>query len=103
MHRSAASSAASGGSAEHLRHHRDHRYAAGQGVAVFAVGGHHGVVGAQRLQQPDRDGFLADVEVHESADLRGAVELDAALLETSDPHHLPQQLGALLGLCACCR
>ncbi len=67
---------------------------------MFAVSGHHGVVGAQRLHQTRRDGFFADVEVHESADFRGAVELDAALFEAADPQHLPQQFGAVLGLSA---
>ena len=50
--------------------------------------------GLERLHHADGDGLLADVEVQEAADLAGAVELGALLLEPADAQHLPQQLSA---------
>ena len=72
------------------------RDAPGEGVPVLAVGGHDGVVGCERLHHPDGDGLLADVEVHEAADLGGAVQLDAALLEPADAQHLPVEPAGVL-------
>ena len=50
-------------------------HAARQGLAVLTVGGHHGVLGREGLHHADRHRLLADVEVQEAADLRGAVQL----------------------------
>ncbi len=38
--------------------------------------------------QPDRDRFLADIEVAEAADQPEAVKLPRALLEAADEQHL---------------
>ena len=70
------------------------RNAAHQRVPVVAVRRDDVVVGGQRVEHTDRDRLLADVEVHEPADARRAVELDAALLEPPDAHHLAQQARA---------
>ena len=56
---------------------------------MLAVGGDHDVVlGSSAAMHPDGDRLLADAEVQEAADRRGAVQLDAALLEAADADHL---------------
>src|SRR6185437_12887327 len=97
MHRTAPAATASGGLAVHLTHHRLDWYAAGQRVAVLAVGGDDVVIGRERLVHPDCHCFLADIDVHETADFPGAVHLDAFFLEAPDEHHLGQQVPAVRG------
>ena len=56
---------------------------------MVAIAGDHAVlVGIERRLQPDRDRFLADVEVAEAADQAEAVELAGLLLEPADQQHL---------------
>jgi hypothetical protein len=43
---------------------------------------------AERGLEPDRDGFLADVEVAEAADQAQAIKLAGLFLEPADQHHL---------------
>ena len=74
------------------------RDAAHQRVTVLAVRRDDRVLRRERLHRTDRDGLLADVQVHEAADLRRAVELDALLLEPAHPQHLAQQLEAVLAV-----
>ena len=71
--------------------------AVGEHVAVIAIAGDDAVLahGHRRLQ-PDRDRFLADVEVAESADQPEPVELPRALLEPADEQHLLVQLQQLV-------
>ena len=61
-------------------------------MSVVAVGREDRVVVAQVSHDADRDRLLADVQVEEPADPRGAVQLDAALLEPADAQHLPVEL-----------
>ncbi len=91
VHRPASPTAAALHLAEHLGHDRRRRNATDERVTVLAIGRDHGVIGLQRLRHTDGDGLLADVEVHEAADLRRAVELDTRLLEAADAQHLVQQ------------
>ena len=71
--------------------------AVGEHVAVVAIAGDDAVLadGHRRLQ-PDRDRFLADVEVAEAADQPEAVELPRALLEAADEQHLAIELEQLV-------
>ena len=92
VHRPAAPAAAALDLPLELGHGRAHGHAPGQRVAVLAVGGHHGVVGLERLHDADGAGLLADREMEEATDPHVAVELDAALLEAPDPDHLAQQV-----------
>ena len=63
--------------------------AIGEHVAVIAIAGDDAVLADRhRRLQPDRDRFLADVEVAEAADQPEAVELARALLEAADEQHL---------------
>src|SRR3546814_19863000 len=56
--------------------------AIGEHVAMVAVTGDDAVlVAVERRLQPDRDGFLTDVEVAETADQAGAVKLPRLLLK----------------------
>jgi hypothetical protein len=57
-------------------------------VAVVAVGGDDLVARFQAGLHPDHDGFLADVEVAETADEPHAVELAGLLLEAADQEHV---------------
>ena len=38
--------------------------------------------------QPGANGFLPDIQVHESADLPGLVQLGPAFFQPADQHHL---------------
>ena len=67
------------------------RNAASQRVSVFAIGRDDGVVRVEGLHDAHGDRLLTDAEVHEAADARRAVELDATFLEPADPCHLAQQ------------
>ena len=92
VHRAAAAAAAALLLAVHLRHQAVRRDAARQRVAVLAIRRDDGVLRRQRLHHADGDRLLADVEVQEAADLAGAVELRALLLEAADAQHLVQQV-----------
>ena len=98
VHRPATSARAALDLAVHLGHDRAGRDAADQRVTVLAIRGDDRVLRRERLHRTDRDGLLADVQVHEPADLGGAVELHALLLEPAHPKHLPQQLEAVLAV-----
>ena len=98
VHRPAAPARAALDLAVHLGHDRAGRDAADQRVPVLAVGRDDRVLRRERLHRADRDRLLADVQVHEPADLRRAVELHTLLLEPADPQHLAQQLEAVLAV-----
>src|SRR5690606_2981752 len=54
-----------------------------------AIAGDHAVLlVVERRLQPDRHGFLADVEVAEAADQPETVELASLFLEAADQQHL---------------
>ena len=63
-------------------------------MAVRAVTAVDGVVRAQLPAHADRDGLLADAQVHEPVHLVAAGQLADALLEDADPPHRPQELEA---------
>src|SRR3546814_2526181 len=57
----------------------------GEHVAMGAIAGDDAVlVAVERRLQPDRDGFLSDIEVAEAADQAETIELARLLLETAD-------------------
>jgi hypothetical protein len=76
-------------------------------VAVLTVGGDDGVFGRQRLHHPDRDRFLAVLQMQEAADLRGTVEFGAFALKPSNANHLLQELQRMVAVdlerCLRCR
>ena len=98
VHRPAAPVAAAFGLAVHLGHDRIHRHAAGESMAVLAIGRDHRVGWRQRLHRTDGDRLLADVEMHESADLLLLIKLGAFLLEAPDAHHRAQQCQQVLAV-----
>src|SRR3546814_6522574 len=60
----------------------------GEHVAMVAIAGDDAVlVAVERRLQPDRDGFLSDIEVAEAADQAETIELARLLLETADQQH----------------
>ncbi len=89
VHRAALALAVPGGLAEQLGHDHPRVGAAGQRVAVIAVGAELVVVRAERLGGADRDRLLADVEVAEAVDLALGVGLRCPLLEPADEVHVP--------------
>ena len=69
----------------------------GEHVAVVAIAGDDAVLADRhRRLQPDRDRFLADVEVAEAADQPETVELPRPLLEAADEQHLAVELEQLV-------
>ena len=78
-----------------LGHHPLGVHAAGQHVAVVAVGGHHRVDLFEVGLHAHHHGLLADVEVAEAGDLALAVELARLLLETADQQHVAVELEQL--------
>ena len=71
-----------------LGHHALRIHAAGQHVAVVAVGGDHLVALLLGHLHADNHRFLANVEVAEAADEAHAIELTGLLLEPADEQHL---------------
>ena len=90
VHRAALALGATGGLAKHLGHARAGVHAAGEGVAVVAVGEHDRVIGVDGGKRADGAGFLADVQVTEAADLGLLVGLGAADLELADEEHVAE-------------
>ncbi len=62
-------------------------HAAGEHVAVIAIGGDDLVAVFQRHLHADDDGFLPDIEMAEAADQTHAVKLAGLLFETADEQH----------------
>ena len=59
-------------------------------MAVFAIRGDDVVVGRKRLHHADADGFFADIEVQEAANLLGAVRFGTLIFEAPDQEHAAQ-------------
>ena len=93
VHRAALALGIAAAAAGQLGHHALGVHAAGQHVAVVAIGGDDGVLVAHIGLHADDDGFLADVEMAEAADQAHAVELARPLLEAADQQHV-----AIVGL-----
>ncbi|MCY1231327.1 hypothetical protein D9M72_437720 [compost metagenome] len=98
MHGAAAAAAAALHMAVHFGQDGSCGHAAQQRVAVFPVRCHHGVVRSQGAHHTCGHRFLADINVQESADLGGAVELHALLLEPPHPQHLAEQVAGMVGV-----
>ena len=92
VHRAAAAATAALEPAVHLGHQHGHRDAAGDRLAVLAIGGDHRILGPDGLHDPDRDRLLAVVEVQKAPDLLRLVQLEALLLEPADADHLLEQM-----------
>ncbi len=65
---------------------------------MLAVRRHDRVGVRESLVDADGHGFLTDVEVHETPDTGGAVQLHAAFLEPADAQHRLEQGKAVRGL-----
>ncbi len=98
MHRPAAPPAAPLLLAEHLGHDGARWNALRQSLAMLAIGGHHCVVLVQVLHHAHGDRFFAVIEVHEAANLHGAIHLRRLLLQPPNAHHLPQQALPVLAI-----
>ena len=89
VHRSALALGNAGVAAGQLGHDHLGVDAVGEHVAMVAIAGDDAVLADRhRRLQPDRDRFLADVEVAEAADQPEPVKLPRALLEAADEQHL---------------
>ena len=88
VHRPALAAGVSARPAGQLRHHALRVHAAGQHVAVVAVGGDALVAVLGRGFQADDHRLLADVEVAEAADQAHSVKLARLFLEAADQQHL---------------
>jgi hypothetical protein len=60
-------------------------------VAVLAIRRNDRIVRRQRLHGADGHRLLSDTKMKEAADLSGAVQLGAFLLETPDAQHLGEE------------
>ncbi len=89
VHRAALALGDAGGAARQLGHDDVGIDAVGQHVAMVAIAGDDRVpADGERGLEPDGDGFLANIEVAETADQAEAVKLAGALLEAADQQHL---------------
>ena len=87
MHRAALALGVAAAAAGQLGHDAFGVHAAGQHVAVVAIGGDHLVAVLERHLHADDHRLLADIEVAEAADMAHAVELAGLLLEAADQQH----------------
>ncbi len=74
--------------ARQLSHDAVGVHAAGQHVAVIAVGGDAFVTVFGRSLKADNNGLLSDVEVAEAADETHSIELTGLFLESTDQQHV---------------
>jgi hypothetical protein len=89
VHRAALALGNPRGTARQLGHDQLGIDTVSEHVAMIAVAGNHRILAhRQRGLQPDRHGFLADIEVAEAADQAEAVKLPRPLLEAADEQHL---------------
>ena len=104
VHRAALAVADALAAGEELGHHPVDLHAAGQAVAVAAVGGGDVVALGEGAADARRDRLLAERGVDEAGDLAVAVELGDAGLEGADQRHRGVQVGGRGGfwLCAHC-
>jgi len=98
VHGAAAAAGAALQLAVHLRHDHVGADPARQGVPVLAVGGDHGVLGGERLHHTHGNGFFADVQVQETADLGRLVQLGGFFFVAPDQDHLAQHIEQVLPL-----
>ncbi len=92
VHRAAASPGHAGLFAVQLGHQAFGIQSAHDGVAVIAIVRHDVILRAQRMNRAHRDGFLADVQVQEPADLALLIGHARFFFEAPDQHHLPVPL-----------
>src|SRR5207253_8990380 len=79
-----------------LGHHALRIHFAGEHMPVVAVSRYDLIALLQRHLHADDDGFLADIEMAETADGAHAVELARLFLEAADQQHVAQRLEFLL-------
>ena len=89
VHRAALALGMAADPAGEFGHHPVRIHAAGEHVAVVAVGGDAPVAFLGACLEADDDGLLADVEVAEPPDQPHSVELARLLLEPADQEHVP--------------
>ncbi len=80
-----------------LGHDAFRLHAAGEHMAVVAIGGDELVALSPRHLHADDDRLLADIKVAEAADQPHAVELSRLLLEAADEQHVAIGLELLIG------
>src|SRR5437763_817711 len=88
VHRAALAVRIAAAPAGQLGHHTLRVHAAGQHMAVIAVGGDDRVALLQRGLHADDYRLLSDIEMTKSADQPHAVHLACPLLETADQQHI---------------
>ena len=98
VHRAALAARAAVHAPEELGHDRARRHAAGECLAVVAVGGDDVVVGAEHREHARGDRLLPDVEVAEAADLPERVRLADLLLEATLEEHRVEEFAAEFGI-----
>ncbi len=96
VHRAALAAGVAARAAGQLGHHALGVHAAGEHVAVVAIGGDALVAVLRGGLEPDHDRLLADVEMAEAADQAHAVELAGLLLEAADQQHLAVEVEQLV-------
>jgi hypothetical protein len=79
-----------------FRHHPPRGHVHRQHVAVVAIGGDHLVAVLHRHLQAGDHGFLADVEMAETADEPHSIKLAGLFLEAADQQHVAVGLELLL-------
>ena len=97
VHRAALALGIAAAPAGQLGHDALGVHAAGQHVAVVAIGGDDGVALLDRGLHADDHRLLADIEVAEAADQPHAVHLARLLLEAADQQHVAIELDDFLG------
>ena len=80
---------------EQLGHHPVDVGALGDAVAVAAMVADDPIGQPQVGADPDRDGLLPDVRMHDAVDAVVEAELQGQLLEAADHHHLAVHLDRL--------
>ena len=62
---------------------------------MVTISSDHAVTRFTRRDQTRANGFLPDIQVHETADLASLVQLRATFLDAADEHHLVIQIEQL--------
>ena len=100
VHRAALALGIAGGAAGQLGHHAFGVHARRQHMAMVAIGGDQLVVGPDIGLHAHHHGFLADIEVAETADQPHAVKLTSPLFEAADQEHVAIELFEGFGIAA---
>ncbi len=98
MHGTASTAAAPFLFSVHFRQNSTRGNAPYERMAMFAIGGHNGVLLSQRFQDADGHCLFSVIEVQKSAYLHGAVKFGAFFLQTPDANHGAQQVQCMIAV-----